>query len=80
MSNQVLLEEAVVASVLHKSTVHLELNFQCYDNIYQHPQHFHCHNQHHVNHHQNILLIVILIKSRLLIKHSPWKTAAEEFG
>ena len=85
MSNQVLLEEAAVASVLHKSLVHLELNFQCYDNIYQHPQHFHCHNQHYFNHHQNTLLVIVIviiifIKSRLLIKHSPLMTAAEEFG
>ena len=33
VSNQVLLEKTAVASVLHKSVVHLELNFQCYDNI-----------------------------------------------
>ena len=49
MSNQVLLEKAAVASVLHKLTVHFELKFRRYDNIYQHPQHFHCHNQHPVN-------------------------------
>ena len=29
MSNQVLLEEAAVASVLHKSLVHLELKWNC---------------------------------------------------
>ena len=38
MSNQVLLEKAKVASVLHKSAVDFELKVQCYDNIYQHPQ------------------------------------------
>ena len=58
MSNQVLLEKAAVASVLHKSVVHLELNFQCYDNIYQHPMHSQCHYQHHFNYHQNILFII----------------------
>ena len=41
MSNQVLLEKAAMASVLHKSAVNFELEFQCYGNIYQHPQNCH---------------------------------------
>ena len=45
MSNQVLLEEAAVASILHKSLVHFELKLRHHDFIYQHPQHCHCHYQ-----------------------------------
>ena len=66
MSNQVLLEKAVVASVLHKSLVHLELKFQRYDNICQHPEHCHCRYQHyyhhsHPNYHCHFIIVIIII-------------------
>ena len=49
MSKQVLLEKAAVTSVLHKSLVHSELKFRCYD-----PQH--CHRI--IN---NIIIVIIII-------------------
>ena len=41
MSYQVLLEKAVVASILHKSLVHFELKFHRHHDLYHrgHPHH-----------------------------------------